>query len=67
MEQIINISFAQKLICENNLLIAIKAVERQQDITRGPTCWMAYEEELVELRKKLEELKHGTSERTVSR
>ena len=38
---------------ESNLLIAIKAIEGQQDITRGPTCWMAYEEELIELRERL--------------
>ena len=47
---------------ESNLLIAIKAVEDQQNITRGPTCWQAYEEEIVELRKRLGELKHGTTE-----
>ena len=38
---------------KSNLLLVIKEVERQQDITRGPTCWMAYEEELVELRERL--------------
>ena len=51
---------------KSNLLLVIKEVEREQDITRGPTCWYAYEEELIELRKRLEELKHGTSERTAS-
>ena len=38
---------------KSNLLLVIKEVEREQDITRGPTCWMAYEEELVELRERL--------------
>ena len=47
---------------ESNLLIAIKAVEEQQNITRGPTCWHSYEEDLIELRKRLGELKHGTTE-----
>jgi hypothetical protein len=46
-------------IVENNLLKAIKAIESQQRVTRGPTCWQAYEEEIIELRKKLGELKHG--------
>ena len=52
---------------ENNLIKAIKAIESQQGVTRGPTCWQAYEEEILELRKKLGELKHGTAKRTVSR
>ena len=39
-----------------NLLKAIKAIESQQRITRGPTCWQAYEEEIIELRKRLGEL-----------
>jgi hypothetical protein len=38
---------------KSNLLLVIKEKERQQDSTRGPTCWMAYEEELVELRERL--------------
>ena len=38
---------------KSNLLLVIKEIERQQEITRGPTCWMAYEEELVELRERL--------------
>ena len=38
---------------KSNLLLVIKEVERQQDITRGPTCWYAYEEELIELRERL--------------
>jgi len=52
---------------ENNLLKAIEAIESQQRVTRSPTCWQAYEEEIVELRKRLGELKHGTAKRTVSR
>ena len=38
---------------KSNLLLVIKDIERQQETTRGPTCWMAYEEELVELRERL--------------
>ena len=38
---------------KSNLLLVIKEVEREQDITRGPTCWYAYEEELIELRERL--------------
>ena len=38
---------------KSNLLLVIKEVEREQDITRGPTCWMAYEEELIDLRERL--------------
>ena len=44
---------------ENNLLIAIKSIEIQQDTTKGPTCWMAFEEELVDLRKRLGELRQA--------
>ena len=51
---------------QNNLLIAIKAVEGQQASSRGHTCWQRYEEELIELRKRLGEL-NGRSERTISR
>ena len=47
---------------ESNLLIAIKEVEGQQAVTRGPTCWQSYEEDLIELRKRLGDLKHGTTE-----
>lgn len=47
---------------ESNLLIAITTVEAQQASSRGPTCWQSYEEDLVELRKRLGELKHGTTE-----
>ena len=38
---------------KSNLLLVIKEVEREQDITRGPTYWYAYEEELIELRERL--------------
>ena len=46
---------------ESNLLIAIKAVEGQQASSRGPTCWQSYEEDLIELRKRLGEFRHGTA------
>ena len=47
---------------ENNLLIAIKAVEGQQATAKNPSLWQSYEVEIIELRKKLGELKHGTTE-----
>jgi len=46
---------------ESNLLIAIKAVEGQQTKVKNPSLWQAYEEELIELRNRLGELKHGTT------
>ena len=49
-------------ILDNNLLKAIKAVEGQQTNVKNPSLWQAYEEEIIELRKKLGELKHGTTE-----
>ena len=48
-------------IYQNNLLIAIKSVEGQQAKVKNPSLWQAYEEEIIELRKKLGELKHGTA------
>ncbi len=47
---------------ENNLLIAIRAVEGQQKTVTNPSLWQSYEEELKNLRKRLGELKHGTTE-----
>ena len=47
---------------ENNLLIAIRAVEGQQTTTKNPSLWQSYEVELIELRNRLGELKHGTTE-----
>ena len=49
-------------IHQNNLLIAIKAVEGQQKTVTNPTLWQSYEKELIDLRKRLGELKHGTTE-----
>ena len=46
---------------ENNLLIAIRAVEGQQQTVTNPSLWQSYEEELIDLRKRLGELKHGTA------
>jgi|TARA_Y100001949_G_C15936630_1_gene308198 hypothetical protein len=46
---------------ENNLIIAIKAIEGQQKSTKNASLWQGYEEELKELRNRLGELKHGTT------
>ena len=49
----------------NNLLIAIKAVEAQQKVSTNPNVWQSLEDELIDLRERVEKLEHGTTQRTV--
>ena len=44
----------------NNLKVAIKVLEENQQATKSPSLWQSYEEELIELRKKLGELECQT-------
>jgi hypothetical protein len=45
----------------NNLLIAIRAVEAQQKVSKNPSVWQSLEDELIDLREKVEKLEHGTT------
>jgi|TARA_B100000497_G_C7595958_1_gene358277 hypothetical protein len=40
----------------NNLRIAINLIEEKQKATNSASLWQSYEEELIDLRKKLGEL-----------
>ena len=45
----------------NNLKIAIKVLETNQKATKSASLWQSYEEELIPLRKRLEEMERGTT------
>jgi hypothetical protein len=45
----------------NNLLIAIKVVEAQQQISTSPSIWQSLEDELILLRERVEKLENGTA------
>ena len=45
----------------NNLLIAIRTVEAQQKRAKNPSIWQSLEEELIDLRERLEKMEHGTT------
>ncbi len=45
----------------NNLLIAMKAIEAQQKVAKSPSVWQSLEEELIDLRERLEKTEHGTT------
>ena len=49
----------------NNLLIAIRAVEAQQKVAKNPSVWQSLEDDLIDLRERVEKLEHGTTQRTV--
>jgi len=40
----------------NNLKKAIEVLEEKQKATKSPSLWQSYEEEIIDLRKKLGEL-----------
>ena len=46
----------------NNLKVAIKVLEENQNATKSASIWQSYEEELIPLRKRLGELTHGKHE-----
>lgn len=45
----------------NNLKVAIKVLEENQKATKSPSLWQSYEEELIPLRERLEEMERGTT------
>ena len=45
----------------NNLKIAIKVLETNQKATKSASVWQSYEDELILLRERLENLEHGTT------
>ena len=45
----------------NNLLIAIRAVEAQQKVSKNPSVWQSLEDDLIDLRERVEKLEHGTT------
>ena len=45
----------------NNLLIAIRTVEAQQSRAKNPSIWQSLEDELIDLREKVEKLENGTA------
>jgi len=45
----------------NNLKIAIKVLETNQKATKSTSLWQSYEEELIPLRERLEEMERGTT------
>jgi hypothetical protein len=45
----------------NNLKVAIKVLEENQQLTKSPSLWQSYEDELILLREKLEKIEHGTT------
>ena len=40
----------------NNLKVAIKVLEENQKATKSASLWQSYEDEIIDLRKKLGEL-----------
>ena len=40
----------------NNLKKAIEVLEEKQKATKSPSLWQSYEDEIIDLRKKLGEL-----------
>lgn len=45
----------------NNLKVAIKVLEENQQATKSVSLWQSYEDELIPLRIKLEKLENGTT------
>lgn len=45
----------------NNLKVAIKVLEENQQATKSASLWQSYEDELIPLRIKLEKLENGTT------
>jgi|MEHZ01.5.fsa_nt_MEHZ011510234.1_6 hypothetical protein len=45
----------------HNTRIAIKCIESTQRATRSGSVWQQLEDELIDLREKLEKLEHGTT------
>ena len=45
----------------NNLKVAIKLLVKKQKVTNSASIWQSFEDELIDLREKLEKLEHGTT------
>jgi hypothetical protein len=45
----------------NNLRVAIRAVEAQQKVSNSPTLRQSLEDELIDLRERMEKLEYGTT------
>jgi hypothetical protein len=46
---------------KSNLLIAIRAVEAQQKVAKNPLVWQSLEDDLIDLKERVEKLEHGTT------
>ena len=45
----------------HNTKIAIKCIEANQKATKSGSVWQQLEDELIELRERLEKMEHGTT------